>query len=663
MTHLLNAVLFFFFSTFAFGQINLYVSPTGSDSNNGTAIAPFESIQQAKLKARDFLATNQNIFINILPGTYELEETLKFDSSDSPDDGYYVTYQKWDINKGEVLISGGSKVTNWTLHDPVKNIWKANVGATYSRQLYKGNTKLKRARSQDSMGLFETKTGYFSSCTDFSTWENIQDLEIISNVEWRSYRLLVKEHCASCKELVFDSCQWSLIHHQPNFKRAPVAWIENAYELIDEEGEWYIEKNGSSDNFLYLKSTNPPIDIIIPRLEQLITMIEESDKPIKNIKFIGLRFSYSSWHMKIKGTPSNEEKYGFMPRQADALMYYNDEYECDGSGEGGITTDYQIPGAISLKFAHEIHFINNTFSNLGSTGLELFEGSSHNIICNNIFSDISGSGISIGAYKQATNENFNNPNFSDLLKIPDENEVTNNLIENIANDYLSSVGIFVSFARNTTIKNNEIKNFPYTGISVGWGWNNLISYVGVNEISYNKIDCSSQIIQDGGAIYTLSNQADFVNTSLRTEIHDNYIFNHKTYMGAIYLDKGSSNINVYNNIIDANLPNLDVCKESVGWIYLQYCGLINLNIENNYHKNIYPAYTDTDFPFTCQVNPCDSKTIETVVNGDTIITVVPLSEVNCKTFDINNNSSFSTLSGNALTIKNNAGRQSNPICQ
>lgn len=662
MTHLLNAVLFFFFSTFAFGQINFYVSPTGSDSNNGTETAPFESIQKAKLAAGESLVPNpnQNIFINILPGNYELQETLEFDSSDSPDDGYYVTYQKWDIKKGEVLISGGSEITNWTLHDPVKNIWKANVGATYSRQLYKGNTKLKRARSEDNMGLFETKTGYFSACTDFSTWENIQDMEIVSNIEWRSYRLLVKGYCVSCKELVFDSCQWSLIHHQPNFKRAPVAWIENAYELIDEEGEWYIEKNISSDNILYLKSTNPPADIILPRLEQLIIMKGESNNPVKNIKFIGLRFSYSSWHMKIEGTLPNEDKYGFMPRQADALMYYNDEYECDGSGEKGITTDYQIPGAINLWFAHKIHFINNTFSNIGSTGLELFEGSSHNNICNNIFSDISGSGISIGVQNHAKDERFNNPTPSIIKYLPIENKVTNNLIENIANEYLSSVGIFVSFARNTTIKNNEIKNFPYTGISVGWGWNNLITFVGVNEISYNKIDCSSQIIQDGGAIYTLSNQGiKDENPSPRTSIHDNYIFNHKTYMGAIYLDKGSSNIDVYNNVIDANLPNLDVCKESVGWIYLQYCGLINLTIENNYYKNIYPDYLE--FPFE-DPEDCELKVCESIENEDDD-TITNISVIDCTTFDINNNSSFSNLSGNALNIKNNAGRQSNPICQ
>ena len=68
-----------------------YVSPKGSDTNGGTISLPFKTIQKAKQTVRSSRASGAGAQeVRLLPGTYYLNKTLVFDSSDggaSPEAG------------------------------------------------------------------------------------------------------------------------------------------------------------------------------------------------------------------------------------------------------------------------------------------------------------------------------------------------------------------------------------------------------------------------------------------------------------------------------------------------------------------------------------------------------------------------------------------------
>lgn len=163
-----------------------------------------------------------------------------------------------------------------------------------------------------------------------------------------------------------------------------------------------------------------------------------------------------------------------------------------------------------------------------------------------MFNQICASAITFG-YSDYVNSDASNSNL-----------IENNLIDTIGTEYKSSVAILIISAKNTIIKNNEIVNFPYTGISLGWGWgdgwclpNTNCYNFGKNQIFRNKIDCSGQKMSDGGAIYFLDSQGIDDNIINRTEVMENYIINYKMGSGAIYCDKGSRRINVTNNLIES----------------------------------------------------------------------------------------------------------------
>ncbi|WP_277015556.1 right-handed parallel beta-helix repeat-containing protein [Flavobacterium lindanitolerans] len=639
--------LFISFSyIFVYSQTNIYASPNGPNTNDGLSVGTAVNLQKAKDIARNIISNGPltgDVIINILPGEHILNQTLVFDSTDSGNNGHYIIYKSYSSESP--VISGGQKITGWSIYDRDKNIWKASIGNLYSRQLYVNGIKAVRARSNDNFNIYETKTGYFSTCNDFSNWGNIQDLEIVSCMHWRNHRIPVTSICGN--QIVINQTFWNSIHAQKTFESAPVKWIENAYNLIDEEQEWYIDKTSQT---LYYKPSNSitsldainALNIIMPKLEKLIMIEGSRQAMVTDIKFLNLGFSYTTWNKPSEYDPIANANFGFTTHQADA------------------TYPVQIPGAVSVKYGKNIHFKNNNLRHIGSTGLAVLIGSNNNIICSNSFEDISGSGIYLGDFA-----NFSDPCLNPLMINDDpfydptnvngcrypnginshdhlmviNNKITNNFLNNIANEYFSSTGICVTYAKNTLVSHNTISNFPYSGISFGWGWDNKVDHGTNNEISYNKINCSKQFMGDAGGIYTLSSLGS---PTSKAKINNNYILNQTSYLGAIYLDQGSSNIEIFNNLID--IENGVIIPDAINCIpnsngnlraLMCYYNSKDVNFYNNFYNNRYNS---------------------------------PLNPNNCEGFGCQNvvytnNQTFSGYSSHSQgTIITNSGQQTNYIC-
>ncbi|MBE1606626.1 right-handed parallel beta-helix repeat-containing protein [Actinopolymorpha pittospori] len=517
-------------------RADFWVAPAGDDAGTGERTSPFATLTRAQRAVREATAAGATtLTVHLGGGTYELAEPLLFTSRDAGP-GRQVAYVAVD---GETpVLSGGSAVTGWRLYDAAKNIWRAAVGPrTDTRQLWVNGRRAVRARSAFLPAGFEmTETGYVYSGEefDFTRWRQLRDVELVSFRRWRSYRCRIEsaERTGTGVRLDMQNPGWELAYadHLPWGNITVPVWVENAYELLDEEGEWYLDTRAGH---LYYKPRAEEdlasAETVLGRLETLLEIRGELDDPVMDLRFDGISFCYGTWLEPNSPT-------GFAVIQA-------------GYHQTAPGTTAKLPANVTMRAAERVAFHRCRFQHLGGSGLELEYGTRHADITGNLFEDVSGNGIQVSG----TDEIHHHPD-DDRATVLD-NRITNNCVTNVASEYHGCVGIWVGYADTTTIEHNTVYDLPYTAISVGWGWGTVDpggsagyttpSTSRNNSVSYNHIHHFTQRLIDGGGIYTLSAQPGSVIRG--NYIHD-LVINHYDD-SLVYLDEATRNYLVEDNVL------------------------------------------------------------------------------------------------------------------
>lgn len=553
-------------------MLEYYVSENGSDSNDGSQQTPFATIERARDEARKYTDDmSGNIVIHIEEGTYTLENTLTFNEKDSGTNGYAVKYVG-----DNAVVSGGTQIKDFSLCDADNNIYAAEVpeGLNF-RQVYVDGEKTIRSRSNDdystriigasrfredgtmipeNLNTWSEETlvpaaygEIYLKAEDFQNFDNLENVELHILTAWVKNILRVKT--AETKDGVttirIQDSENDLIFNRPHpdidgyshmNNHDFVYYIENAYELIDEDNEWYFDE---SDSKLYIKV---PADkdinaseVVVPVIENLITVGTTSGNKIQNLTFEGITFRYSNWTV-----PSEK---GLVDIQAG--MYAN--FCIFKTNELGVL---RPAAAIYVTNTENFTLKNCTVENMGAAGIDLHYGTKASVIRDNVIQNISGNGIMIGEFAVDENTDIHivyNP--EDESEICTDDWIVNNKVMHIGTDYESSVAIGAGYPRNILIANNEVAYAPYTGISVGFGWSSADNAMRGNRILNNEIYRTSQVLCDAGGIYTLSKQPD-------SEISGNYI--HDIYLpewadyatSGIYMDEQTSGYTVKYNVLD-----------------------------------------------------------------------------------------------------------------
>jgi hypothetical protein len=127
------------------------------------------------------------------------------------------------------------------------------------------------------------------------------------------------------------------------------------------------------------------------------------------------------------------------------------------------------------------------------------------------------------------------------------NTVRGCTIERCGAVYYGAVGIWVGLSGNNNVVRNEVRDLPYTGISVGWMWNPTPTPCAGNEVKDNHIHHVMQILSDGGGIYTLGRQPGTKLTG--NWIHDVLLNAGRAESNGMFLDEGSTDLLIENNLI------------------------------------------------------------------------------------------------------------------
>ena len=532
----------------------IYLAPNGTGDGSSAANAASITRAQELIAAAKRSGMTGNIEVILADGYYKLDSTLALNESSGGDGKFSVVWKAAEGAKpviGSAYQLSGKNFKEYS-GSGSKTIYVADVPAgTDSRQLFVNNVRATRARSEggltNSAFLMSggTNVGYTCNDTELLSFAKPTDLELVFKEEWTQSRIHVASIAQNGEkvELTLDQPGWRYILNKGSTKAketGPV-WIENALELLDEPGEWYLD---TTANKLYYMprpfEDMSSAEFSIPTIDgELLTITGsgyEDSQMVQNVRFEGITFADTTW-LRPNGECGHADVQNNHIREVGDVLQ---------------------TAAVLLKRANGVHFEDCTFTRIGINALQMREAVQNCTIIGNHFYDISSSAVNVGLPQENANTSGNK-----MLK---NFTISNNYIHNIGADYGSAAAISVSYAANVTSWHNEIFHVPYSGYHIGYGWTTRnANILKNNDIAYNFIhDYMGDGIYDGGAIYTLGNS----NGDGYNLIHDNYAKNQMNRTGVLYADEGSTY-----------------------WKFLPYWASINAGTE---HIEYSGNYTTTD---------------------------------------------------------------------
>jgi hypothetical protein len=532
-----------------------HVAPYGSDANPGTEQQPLKSLAKARDTVRSVnKAMTEDIVVYLHGKTFTLEEPLRLDGRDSGTGGHRVVYK---AAEGQTpIISGGKAVRGWTKDGERR--WKAAWSGGDSRQLYVNGVRAQRARGPAPEGMgrygdlkfFDGDAGHTAPGEAMAEWRNQGDIELGYYNSWGHMICKVKSIArdgAGGVKIAMQQPWFTLCSRKEGVQIQLPAYIENAIELLDEPGEWYLDKPAKTIYYIPREGENmETASVVAPVLETLVELWGTLDEPVHDIRFEGISFADATW--------LSPNRIGHADEQANFTFAAANIFERDKHLVNVHNEYLKSPANVVLHAAKSIRFERCTFTRLGGAALDIESGSQENVVSGCHFHDISGSAVQIGDVLPSDHHP------DDPRLIVQGNQVTNCLIERVGVEFQDSIGVYGGYVRDTLIAHNEIRDLPYSGVSVGWGWGEedagggayqVIPYLystptpcGNNRIEYNHIHDVMLLRNDGGGIYTLGNQKGTVIRG--NHIHDN---NKGGGPGGIYLDEGSGFIEITGNAV------------------------------------------------------------------------------------------------------------------
>jgi hypothetical protein len=551
-------------------QACFYVSPSGSDSNNGTVEAPFQSIT----KARDVVRTvntsmTGDIYVFLRGGDHRIASTLSLGTQDSGTGTHRIYYQAYP---GETpVLNGATKVTGWTAH--TGGIYKAALDRkTKLRNLYVNDA---RAAMTSKTATASGGTGTYAVTAGQATWawnagsgsdgvkysassvpaiaSNKDDLEIVNGTTWN-------ENIVCTRDVVTTSDNnRALMLQQPygaiaqlpgwssGFSVSGSHTLFNAYEFMNGAGQFFFDKT-TGTLYYYPRSGEDmaSADVEAPVVEKLLDIAGTSNTSrVKNITWKGITFAHTDYSLVKVG-----DSYGKASVQgATAYIAYGTS-DWHASKYEIIDT---LPGMITVNNADSIDIVGNVVKHSGSEGVSMINDVVNSNITGNAISDIAGSGITIGHPQHVyLGDGGTHAKYAKGVEgICTKITIDNNLVYNVGTQrgFGSHAGITAFFTDTLTITHNHIHTVAYNGINLGWGWKNFKDSTTAknNTVSENRFTNMMTRLHDSGAIYTIGQNPG-------TNINENYVkgippaTSGPTY--GLHNDEGSAYITENDNVLD-----------------------------------------------------------------------------------------------------------------
>lgn len=552
----------------------IWISPKGSDFNDGTRQSPKATLTSALRQAREWRRTEDNriqggITIYMEGGTYAFHEPVFIRPEDSGTKESPTIIRS--VGDEKVILSGGISIKGWKKQGKV---WVADVPAFNGRpldfrQLWVNGKKAVRARDVEDFEKMnricsvdeKNEILYVPAVSIRRLIDNKGNLkakyaEMVLHQMWCVANLRIRS-----VEVQGDSA--AIRFHQPESRiqfehpwprpmvttdgQNSAFYLTNARELQDVPGEWYHDIDARKIYYYPREGEKmQEAKVIVPAVETLVRVEGTVDRPVCHIRFEKITFSYTTWMR-----PSEK---GHVPLQVG--MYLTDGYRIDPK----MQRDYlnhpldnqgwlgRPAAAVRVVAARQIDFERCRFEHLGSTGLDYEEAVQGGVVRGCLFRDIAGNGLLVGSFSPAAHETHLPYDPADRREVCTQQQINNCYFTEIGNEDWGCLAIAAGYVGDVNIEHNEISEVPYSGISLGWGWTQTVNCMRNNRVHANLIHHYAKHMYDVAGIYTLGSQPkSYVTENCVHSIYKPGYVHDPNHWFYLYTDEGSSFITVRDN--------------------------------------------------------------------------------------------------------------------
>lgn len=531
----------------------LLIPNAAAAAEDGVTLQVHEATEAALRRAVDELAERRAdgddapATITLARGTYRLKNPLEI-SADLVGPGLTIKPAQQPAQRAsgddKVILSGGMPLHASSAR-PIDGRWRYPLPESESDSaprviLVEG--QLRTAARHPNQGYFrierafeDRRSGFVARQGDLPNELPLEEYpcDLVLLHDWSSSRLPVASYDAETRRLrslgpIGCSADHYAIDH---FEKQPRYWLEGHPALADAAGEWFIDAGAGELVLVAEEDSSEPPSVVLPSTHELIIARGEADRPIQDLKLQGLTFTATAFPMPAGGLAG-----------AQATMHEPRDLQ------GARTTEDRpmLGAAVRVELATDCRIEDCVFQSLGNTGLWLGSRTRDCVVQRCRFRGIGGNALNLGennsrrvdgrSWYQAAPE-----------QVPTGQVVRDCQIQRCGRLLSGAVAIWAALQKELEIAENHLDDCPYTGISLGWIWNQTESPAGGNRLHDNRIERMMQVLSDGGGIYTLGRQpGSVIENNLITDIPLNA---GRAESNGMFLDEGTTGFLVQGNTI------------------------------------------------------------------------------------------------------------------